>query len=65
MDPDRKPGIFELRDADASFIVRWTEESRLCGIIESDQTSLEEKYQALVDLAYLSGVLVPGLADAA
>ena len=43
----------------------WTDERKLCAIIESDQTSPEEKYQALVDLAFLSGVLVRGLPDVA
>jgi hypothetical protein len=60
-----KPELLDLRAADASFVVRWAEESRLCGIIESEQTSPEEKYQALIDLAKMSGVLVDGLANAA
>jgi hypothetical protein len=54
-----------MRSADASFVARWAEERRLCAIVESEQTSTEEKYQALIDLAYLSGVLADGLADAA
>jgi hypothetical protein len=55
----------DMRSADASFVARWAEERRLCAIVESEQTSTEEKYQALIDLAYLSGVLADGLADAA
>jgi hypothetical protein len=62
---NRKPAFLDSRASDASFLAMWTEESRLCAIIESEQTSPEDKYQALVDLAYLSGVLVHGLADAA
>ena len=65
MDLNSEPEFLDLRAADASFVTRWAEESRLCGIIESEQTSPEEKYQALIDLAYLSGLLVHGLADAA
>jgi hypothetical protein len=48
-----------------SSAMKWTEEKRLCRIIESEQTSSDEKYQALMDLAKISGVLVRGLADAA
>jgi hypothetical protein len=62
---DNNAAFLDLRAADASFVVRWAEECRLCSIIESDQTSLEEKYQALIDLARITGVLVDGLADAA
>src|ERR1017187_10422485 len=65
MDLNSEPEFLDLRAADASFVTRWAEESRLCGIIESEQTSPEEKYQALIDLAYLSGLLVHGLLDAA
>lgn len=39
------------------------EEKRLRAIIESDAFSGDEKFQALQDLAYLSGVLVRELAD--
>ena len=62
---NRKLDFVDSRSRDASFVVRWAEENRLCGIIESEKSSPEEKYQALMDLAYLSGVLVHGLADAA
>ena len=54
-----------LQVVDASPGAVWTEERRLCAIVESDQTSPEEKYQALVDLAFLSGVFVRGLQDVA
>jgi hypothetical protein len=43
----------------------WAEERRLCAIVESEETSSEEKYKALIDLAYFSGVFVDGLAEAA
>jgi hypothetical protein len=60
------PEFLDLPAADASLIMRWTQESRLCDIIESKQTSPEEKYQALIDLADISGVVLDhGLADAA
>jgi hypothetical protein len=65
MDLDSKSQFLDLRSADASFVVRWAEENRLCAIIESVESSPEEKYQALIDLAYMSGVLVHGLAEAA
>jgi len=60
-----KPGFVDIRAADPSFVARWAEEHRLCDIIESEQASIEEKYQALIDLACLSGVLAGGFADAA
>lgn len=62
---NRRPESLEVRAAETSFALRWAEERRLCGIIESERSSMEEKYQALLELAYLSGVLVNGLADAA
>ena len=40
------------------------EEDRLCAIIDSERTPLEEKYKALIDLAALTGTL-NGLAEAA
>jgi hypothetical protein len=30
----------------------------LCSILESEQTTPDEKYQALVSLAYMTGILV-------
>jgi len=65
MEPDSKSELIELRSPDASVAMRWTKEKRLCRIIESEQTSSEEKYQALMDLAKIFGVPVRGLADAA
>lgn len=62
---NHKPVFLDSRCTDPAFLMKWTEERRLCAIIESAQTSPEEKYQALLDLAYLSGVLVHALADAA
>jgi hypothetical protein len=55
----------DMRAEDASFVAKWAEEDRLCAIIESERTSTEEKYQALMRLAYLSGVFVSELAVAA
>lgn len=65
MQPNNKLEFLDERPSDPSLVAKWTEESRLCAIIESEQTSPEEKYQALLDLASLSGVLIPKLADAA
>jgi diguanylate cyclase (GGDEF)-like protein/PAS domain S-box-containing protein len=48
-------------DIAISFVDR--EEKRLRAIIESDAFSSREKFQALQDLAYLSGVVVRELAD--
>ncbi len=48
-------------DIAISFVER--EEQRLRAIIESDRASGEDKFQALTDLAYLSGVVVRELAN--
>jgi hypothetical protein len=61
-----RTGFDDVRRLDASFAAKYAEERRLCGIIESEQSTTDEKYQALVELAYLSGVLAGGgLANAA
>jgi hypothetical protein len=61
-----RTGFDDVRVADASFESRWAEERRLCAIVESEQSSNEQKYDALIELARLSGVLVSdGLANAA
>ena len=61
-----RTGFDDVRPADPSFLTRWTEERSLCAIIESEQSSAEQKYDALIELARLSGVLVgDGLANAA
>lgn len=55
-----------MRSMDPSFLERWTEERRLCTIIESEHSSNEQKYDALIELAFLSGILTSGaLASAA
>jgi hypothetical protein len=41
------------------------EQRRLCAIIDSSKATPDEKYQALVELALLTGVFVPELADVA
>jgi hypothetical protein len=61
-----RTGFDDVRVADAAFEARWAEERRLCAIIDSAQSSNEQKYDALIELALLSGVLVNGgLANAA
>jgi hypothetical protein len=61
-----KPAFRDVRTSDASFIARREEERRLCAVIESEQSSTDEVYQALIKLACMSGVLVSdGLAEAA
>lgn len=56
----------DVPETNDSFRVKYAEECRLCGIIESEQSTAEEKYRALIQLAYLSGALAAnGLADAA
>jgi len=64
MDLNSKSEFTGFGGEEPSSVMMWTEEKRLCRIIESDQTSPDEKYQALLDLAKISGVLVRGLGDA-
>jgi hypothetical protein len=51
--------------SDASWEQTRNEERRLCAIVESNNSTEEEKYQALLSLADLTGVLVHQLADVA
>jgi hypothetical protein len=55
MDIPRTSAIRAL-DAAVGFVNE--REQQLCQIIESSQSSPEEKYQALVDLAYMTAILV-------
>ena len=57
MNQDIRTGFCDVRTADPAFVAKWKEERRLCGIIESEESSTEEKYEALLELARLSGVL--------
>jgi hypothetical protein len=63
MSNDRRFSL--LRAENLSREAARAEERRLCAIVESDTATPDEKYQALVDLASLTGVLIHGLADAA
>jgi hypothetical protein len=47
-----------VRALDAALRLVDEREQQLCWIIESSQSSPEEKYQALVDLAYMTAILV-------
>jgi hypothetical protein len=46
----------DLRTKNESRPAIRAEQRRLCAIIDSNQTSTDEKYQALIDLANLAGV---------
>jgi hypothetical protein len=39
------------------------QEQRLCGIIESKEATPDEKFQALVDLAHLAGIVLHTAAE--
>ena len=52
-----------VRAIDIAISVVDREEQRLRAVMESDSSSGEERFQALQDLAYLSGVVVRELAD--
>jgi hypothetical protein len=55
------PRASAIRAPDAASRLVEEREQRLCETIESRQSSPEEKYQALVDLAYLTGILIKEL----
>jgi hypothetical protein len=65
MSQNNNPRFIDMRAENASFVAKWAEEDRLCAIIESEGASTEEKYQALISLACLSGMFVSELAVAA
>jgi hypothetical protein len=52
------PRTSALSVLDAAVELANEREEQLCQIIESSQSSTEEKYQALIDLAYMTGILV-------
>ena len=45
----------DLRATHESRPAMRAEQRRLCAIVDSNQTSIDEKYQALIELAHLSG----------
>jgi len=51
------PSAFVARALDAALRLGDEREQELCWIIESSQSSPDEKYQALLDLAYMTGIL--------
>jgi len=44
---------------DPSWAIAQAEERRLCEIVDSPSASEDEKYQAILDLAEITGVLEP------
>jgi hypothetical protein len=57
------PRTSAIRALDAAVGLVNEREQQLCEIIESSQSSPEEKYQALVDLAYMTAILVREMTD--
>jgi hypothetical protein len=52
------PRASAVRALDAALKLVDEREQQLCRIIESSQSSPGEKYQALLDLAYMTDILV-------
>jgi hypothetical protein len=52
------PRTSAIRALDAAVELVNEREQQLCQVIESSQSSPQEKYQALVDLAYMTAILV-------
>jgi hypothetical protein len=52
------PRTSAIRALDAAMELVNERERQLCQVIESSQSSPQEKYQALVDLAYMTAILV-------
>lgn len=59
--PHKSPDV-AVRAIDLALALALKEERRLRGVIECPAASEEQKFQALVDLASLSEVLIRGLA---
>ncbi len=57
------PRTSALNALDAAVGLANEQEKQLCRIIESSQSSTEEKYLALVDLAYMTNILVRDMAE--
>jgi hypothetical protein len=51
------PSAFVARALDAALKQVDEREQQLCQIIESSQSSPEERYRALLDLAYMTDIL--------
>ena len=61
-----RTGFDDVLPGDSAFAARRAEQQRLCTIIESEQSTVEQKYDALIELAHVSGILLSHeLADAA
>ena len=57
------PRTSAIRALDAAVGLVNEREQQLCQVIESSQSSPQEKYQALVDLAYMTAILVREAAE--
>jgi hypothetical protein len=64
MPSPRNTSVSAQRAVNVALNLAEQHEQRLRAILESEQASPERKFQALVDLAYLTGILVREAAEA-
>jgi len=63
MPSPRNTSISAARAIDVALGLADQEEQRLCTIIESKQATPDERFQALVDLARLAGIVLHAAAE--
>jgi hypothetical protein len=63
MSSPRNPSVSAARVINVTLGLADQQEQRLCAIIESKQATPDEKFQALVDLARLAGIVLHAAAE--
>jgi hypothetical protein len=63
MSSPRNTSVSAARAIDVALGLADQQEQRLCAIIESKQATPDEKFQALVDLARLAGIVLHTAAE--
>jgi hypothetical protein len=63
MPSPRNTSISAARAINVALGLADQQEHRLCAIVESKQATPDEKFQALIDLAHLAGIVLHGAAE--
>jgi hypothetical protein len=63
MPSPRNTSVSAARAINVALDLADQQEQRLCAIIESKQATSDEKFQALVDLAHLAGIVLHAAAE--
>jgi hypothetical protein len=65
MTSPRNTSIFAARVVNVALGLADQQEQRLCAIVESKQATQDEKFQALIGLAHLAGIVLHTAAEEA